>query len=66
MPDTKKKVIELLDRLPDECTIEEVLYHLYVLDSVEKGIAEADAGRVISHEQVAQELRSKWVQGRAE
>ena len=55
----------LLDRLPDGCTLEEVLYHLYVLQEVELGVARADAGLGVSHEQVAGDLRRKWLLGAA-
>jgi predicted transcriptional regulator len=60
---TKQKVRELLDRLPDDCSLEDVLYHLYVIQKVEAGLADAEAGRVIPHEAVAQEMRRKWVAG---
>lgn len=66
MASTKQKVMKLLDQLPEECTLEQVLYHLYVLDNVEKGLAEADEGHTIPHEVVAKELRSKWIEGRSE
>lgn len=62
---TKQTVMEVLDRLPDDCTIEDVLYHLYVVQEIERGRADADAGRLIPHEQVAEELRRKWVLGAA-
>ncbi len=61
----KDAVRTLLDRLPDDCTIEDVLYHLYVLQQVELGRADVAAGRVISHDQVASELRRKWLLGAA-
>ncbi len=61
----KQTVRELLDRLPDDCTIEDVLYHLYVVQEIERGVADADAGRIIPHEQVAAELRKKWLLGAA-
>ena len=60
---TKQSVRELLDRLPEDCTLEEVLYHLYVLQAVETGLADADAGRVIPHAEVAESLRRKWQLG---
>ena len=63
---TKEKVQELLARLPDDCSIEDVLYHLYVIQAVERGLADADAGRTISHEEVAEQLRQKWVVGAAQ
>ena len=61
----KETVRELLERLPDDCTLEEVLYHLYVLEKVERGLADADAGRTLSHAEVANELRSRWQQSAA-
>ena len=63
--ETKDAVRALLDRLPDDCSIEDVLYHLYVLQEVERGRADITAGRVIPHAQVADELRRKWVLGAA-
>lgn len=50
----------LLDRLPDDCEMDDVLYHLYVMDAVERGRADIEAGRTLSHEQVATELRRRW------
>lgn len=60
---TKDTVRALLDDLPDDCTLDDVLYHLYVVSNVERGRAEADAGKVIPHAQVAEELRQRWVAG---
>jgi len=59
----KQTVRDLLDQLPDDCTLEDVLYHLYVIEKVQKGMAELDAGRGIPHEQVAEEMRRKWQVG---
>ena len=61
----KKTVTTLLDRLPDDCSLEDVLYHLYVIQKVEAGLVDAEAGKLISHGQVAEELRRKWVKGAA-
>lgn len=62
---TKERVQEVLDRLPDDCSLEEVVYHLYVLQTVNRGLVDAEAGRTIRHEQVAAELRQKWALGAA-
>jgi predicted transcriptional regulator len=59
----KEAVRALLDRLPDDCSVEDVLYHLYVLQSVERGQADVAAGRAIPHEEVNRALRSKWLRG---
>lgn len=63
---TKERVQELLDRLPDDCSLDDVLYHLYVVQKIERGLADADAGRTVPHEEVAETLRRKWVLGAAE
>ena len=61
----KQAVRELLDKLPDDCTLEEVSYHLYVLQRISQGLADAESGSLIPHEQVEQELRQRWLLGDA-
>lgn len=59
--EAKEAVRALLDRLPDDCSVEDVLYHLYVLQAVERGQADAAAGRTIPHEDVERAMRRKWL-----
>ena len=61
--EAKEAVRALLDRLPDDCSMDDVLYHLYVLRAIERGQADVAAGRTLSHEQVEEELRSRWLLG---
>jgi len=61
--EAKEAVRALLDRLPDDCSMDDVLYHLYVLRAIERGQADVAAGRALSHEQVEEELRKKWLHG---
>jgi hypothetical protein len=61
----KETVRALLDRLPDDCSLDDVLYHLYVVQAVGEGLADSDADRVIPHDEVAAELRRKWLLGSA-
>jgi hypothetical protein len=65
-PQTKDVVRELLDQLPDDCTIDDVQYHLYVIASVEQGRAEIAEGKGIPHDQVKAELRRKWLRADGE
>ena len=44
----KKQAIKLIKLLPDDSTIEDIQYHLYVLEKVEQGIRAIDEGRVVS------------------
>jgi len=59
----KETVRELLDRPSDDCGLDDVLYHLYVVQTIEKGLSEADSGHLISHEQVVESFRQKWQLG---
>ena len=61
--EAKQAVRALLDRLPDDCSVEDVLYHLYVLQAVERGQANVAAARTIPHEEVDSAMRRKWLRG---
>ena len=60
MNTVKKEVIDLLAKLPDTCTIEDIQYHLYVINKIKTGIERAEKEGVISEEAVKQRL-SKWI-----
>ena len=64
--EAKQAVRNLLEKLPDDCTLEDVPYHLYVLQRVSQGLAETDAGDLIPHEQAEEELRRRWLVSWAE
>lgn len=61
--EAKEAVRALLDRLPDDCRVEEILYHLYVLQVIEQGQSDVAAGRVVPHEEVQTALRRKLLRG---
>ncbi len=48
---TKEKVIDWIRALPDDCTLEEVQYHLHVREKVELGMGALEKGQVVSHEE---------------
>jgi len=60
MQTAKKEVQELLNRLPDDCTLEEVQYHLYVVQKIEQGLKDIEEGRVYTQEEVEKKM-SKWL-----
>jgi predicted transcriptional regulator len=61
--ETKEAVRNLLDRLPDDCSLEDVLYHLYVIHTIKDGLADIEAGNTLPHAEVAARLREKWLLG---
>jgi len=58
--DTKSQVREVLERLPDDCSLEVVQYHLYVGDNLRRRIAQADADQAVSHAEAKKRLE-KWL-----
>ncbi|HJW85711.1 MAG TPA: hypothetical protein VJ440_03675 [Candidatus Brocadiaceae bacterium] len=52
--------MKVIKSLPDDCTIEDIQYRLYVLEKVEQGIRAIDEGRVVPHEEVEKRVR-KWL-----
>ena len=60
MQTTKQKIELLLKKLPDDCSLEDVQYHLYVLNKVLTGLEVADSQGTISQNQ-AEEALSKWL-----
>lgn len=52
MSTTKEEAMQLISRLPEEVTWEDIMYRLYVKRKIEEGIKAADDGRTISHDEV--------------
>ncbi|MBL1208183.1 hypothetical protein [Geminocystis sp. GBBB08] len=60
MSSTKKTVETMLRKLPDDCTIEDIQYHLYVLGKVRQGLQIADKEGVLQQAEV-EGLLNKWL-----
>ena len=52
------QVRTMLDTLPANATLEDIQYHLYVIQKVEQGLQDIEEGRVISHEEMKKEILS--------
>lgn len=52
MANAKQDVRKVLDALPEEASLEDIQYHLYVLQRIEKGREDIAAGRVVAQEEV--------------
>lgn len=55
----KQQVESLLHKLPDNCSLEDIQYHLYVLEKVQRGLDAAQSG-TLSQEAAEQRL-GKWL-----
>ena len=56
---TKDAVLELVRDMPDDATIEDVMYELYVRQKIERGLGQIQRGETVSHEQAKLELQ-RW------
>ena len=56
----KEQVIDLIKSLPDDCTIEDIQYHLYVREKVERGIRAIDEGRIVPQEEAEKKVK-EWL-----
>ena len=59
MNTAKDEVKSLLEKLPDNCTIEDIQYHLYVIEKIRKGIERAEKEGTVSQEDVEKRF-SRW------
>jgi hypothetical protein len=60
MNSAKQDVESLLHKLPDNSSVEDIQYHLYVLDKVRRGLEDARVNGALSQEEVESQL-SKWL-----
>lgn len=59
MDTAKDQVQKILEKLPDDASFEDIQYHIYVRQMIERGLADVEAGRVVTHEEVERRL-AKW------
>ena len=53
---TKQKVLEAIEGLPPDATVEDAIERLIFLAKIERGLAELDAGDAIPHTEAKQQL----------
>jgi predicted transcriptional regulator len=58
-PGIKREAQRLVEMLPENASWDDLMYEVYVRQAVERGIADADAGRVVSHDEAIARLGLK-------
>lgn len=56
----KETSLNLIKKLKDDITYEEIMYELYFLQKIENGMKDVENGRTVSHEEVKKDLE-KWL-----
>jgi predicted transcriptional regulator len=57
----KKEVLHILERLPDDASLEDIQYHIYVRQKIEHGLEDVEAGRTLSEEEFDRRM-AKWLE----
>jgi hypothetical protein len=48
----KQRILDALDDLPEDASVEEAIERLYFLAKVEKGFSQLDSGQSLDHDEV--------------
>ena len=59
MQSAKETVRQIIDRLPDQATWDDIMYELYVKQKIEAGLKAVEEGRTIPHEEMKRRLFAK-------
>lgn len=60
MSETKKQVIEMIQSLPEEATVDDIMAELYFKLQVDAGLKELDERKSITHEEVEKRM-NQWL-----
>ena len=54
----KEEAVRLIENLPETTSWDDIIYQMYVRKKVEKGIKAAEAGQVVTHDEVKKKFIS--------
>jgi predicted transcriptional regulator len=60
MSTAKEEVRKILDPLPDDSSFEDIQYHIYVREKIERGLKDVEAGRLLTEQEVERRM-SRWL-----
>jgi hypothetical protein len=60
MVSVKRQIEKILEQLPDDCSVEEVQYHLYVVEKIRRRLEMADLEDFVPQSEVEERMK-KWL-----
>ncbi len=60
MGSAKEEVRKLLEELPEEASFDDIQYHIFVREKIERGLNDIEKCRTLSQEEVERRM-SKWL-----
>ena len=61
MATAKDQVRQLLDSLPDDASLEDVQYSIYVRERIERARKEASEGKLVDEDEIERRMR-RWLE----
>jgi predicted transcriptional regulator len=61
MQTVKEQVKEMLDVLPEDITYDDIHYHLFVREKIDKGTKDIAEGRIVTEEEMEARFK-KWLE----
>ena len=61
MKTAKDEVRELLQQLPEDASLEDIQYHIYVRQKIQNGLEAVREGRLLSQEEVERRM-DRWLE----
>ncbi len=57
---SKKIAIDLIENLPNDVTLDDIQYHLFVIQKLQKADQQISSRETIPHDEVMEKLKKKW------
>ena len=60
MSTAKEEVQKMLEQIPDDSSFEDIQYHIYVREKIERGLKDIEEGHILDQEGIERRM-SKWL-----
>lgn len=57
---SKRTVLRIVEGMPEDASLEDIMYELYFRQRVDRGLRELDEGETISHDEVERSV-AEWL-----
>jgi predicted transcriptional regulator len=58
---SKQAALRIIESMPDDASLEDIMYELYFRQRVDRGLRELEEGHTVSHEEVQRSI-AQWLQ----
>lgn len=55
----KEEIKKIIDEMPEDCSLEDIQYTLFVRSKIKKGLDDKEQGNVVPHKEVMKRLEKK-------